>query len=49
LRDLPDSILPGNVSSMQTSKMEENLYSIMERKTYVELAGNGGYFSKFNH
>ena len=27
--------------------MENNLYSIMERKTYVELANNGGYFSKF--
>jgi hypothetical protein len=27
--------------------MESNLYSIMERRTYVELANNGGYFSKF--
>lgn len=47
LRDIPDSILPGNVSSMQSSKMEENLYSVMERRSYVELANNGGYFSKF--
>ena len=47
LRDLPNSIMPGNVSLMQSSKMEENLYSVMERKTYVELANNGGYFSKF--
>ena len=31
----------------QTSKMEENLYSVIERKTYVELSANGGYFSKF--
>jgi len=27
--------------------MEENLYSVMERRSYVELANNGGYFSKF--
>lgn len=27
--------------------MEENLYSVIERKTYVELSNNGGYFSKF--
>ena len=47
IRDLPDSLVPGNVSYMQTSKMEDNLQSVMERKTYVELAGNGGYFSKF--
>ena len=47
LRDIPDSIVPGNVSSFQTSKVENNLYSIMERRTYVELANNGGYFSKF--
>jgi len=32
---------------MQSSKMEENLYSVMERRSYVELANNGGYFSKF--
>lgn len=47
LRDLPNSIMPGNVSSMQTSKQEENLYSIVERRSWVELAKNGGYFSKF--
>jgi hypothetical protein len=47
LRDLPDSLLPGNISTMQTSKMEDNLYSVMERRSYVELANNGGYFSKF--
>jgi hypothetical protein len=27
--------------------MDENLYSVMERRSYVELANNGGYFSKF--
>ena len=27
--------------------MEENLYSVIERKTYVELSSHGGYFSKF--
>ena len=47
LRDLPNAILPGNVTLSQSSKMEENLYSEMERKTYVELSNQGGYFSKF--
>lgn len=47
LRDIPDALVPGNVSFMQASKMESNLQSVMERKSYVELAGNGGYFSKF--
>ena len=47
LRDLPNMIIPGNVSTMQSSKVEENLNSIMERRSYVELANNGGYFSKF--
>lgn len=32
---------------MATSKVESNLYSIMERRSYVELSNNGGYFSKF--
>ena len=32
---------------MQNSKIEDNLYSVMERKSYIELSGNGGYFSKF--
>ena len=45
LRDLPDSLQAGNVSAFQNSKIEDNLYSIMERRTYVELANNGGYFS----
>ena len=47
LRDIPDSLLPGNVSSMAQSKQEENLYSIIERRSWVELSKNGGYFSKF--
>ena len=47
LRDIPDSLLPGNVSTMQTSKQEENLYSIIERRSWVELSNGGGYFSKF--
>ena len=47
LRDLPNLIAAGNVSSMQSSKIEENIYSIMERKSWVELSMNGGYFSKF--
>lgn len=48
LRDIPDSLLPGNVSSMAQSKQEENLYSIIERRSWVELSKNGGYFSKFD-
>lgn len=48
LRDIPNSLQPGNVSSMQSSKVEENLYQLIERRSYVELAGNGGYFSKFS-
>jgi len=47
LRDLPNVLLPGNVIIGQTSKMEENLYSVIERKSYVELSSHGGYFSKF--
>jgi hypothetical protein len=47
LRDLPNLIVAGNVSSMQSSKIEENIYSIMERRSWVELSQNGGYFSKF--
>ena len=38
LRDLPDMIVPGNVSSMVSSKIEENLYSVMERRSWVELS-----------
>ena len=29
--------------------MEDNLDSVMERRSYVELANNGGYFSKFSY
>ena len=47
LRDMPDMIIPGNVTSMLSSKIEDNLFSIMERRSYVELSNNGGYFSKF--
>ena len=47
LRDITDSLLPGNVSHMANSKQEENLYSIIERRSWVELSKNGGYFSKF--
>lgn len=47
LRNLPDMIIPGNVSSMFSSRIEENLFSIMERRSWVELSANGGYFSKF--
>ena len=48
LRDIPNNIQAGNVSSMQSTKIEENLYQLIERRSYVELAGNGGYFSKFS-
>ena len=47
IRDLPSVIVPGNVSNQQESKIEDNLYSIMERRSWVELSNNGGYFSKF--
>jgi hypothetical protein len=47
LRDIPNNIMAGNVSGFQNSKIEDNLYSVMERKSYIELTGNGGYFSKF--
>ena len=40
--------MAGNVSGFQNSKIEDNLYSVMERKSYIELNGNGGYFSKFD-
>ena len=48
LRDLPDVIVPGNVSGMLSSKIEENLFSVMERRSWVELSSNGGFFSKFD-
>lgn len=34
---------------MFSSKIDENLYSVMERKSYIELCNNGGYFSKFDY
>jgi hypothetical protein len=47
LRDLPKHLLPGNVSFMSVSKINENLYSQKEERTYIELQRGGGYFSKF--
>ena len=49
LRDLPTHILPGNVSQMNQSKINENLYSQKEERTYIELQKGGGYFSKFEY
>ena len=37
LRDLPRHLLPGNVSQWSRSKIESNLYSQVEERSYVEL------------
>ena len=47
LRDLPKHLLPGNVSFMSSAKINENLYSSREERSYIELQKGGGYFSKF--
>ena len=49
LRDLPRHLLPGNVSQWSRSKIESNLYSQVEERSYVELQNGGGFFSKFNY
>ena len=49
LRDLPRHLLPGNVSQWSKSKIESNLYSQVEERSYIELQSGGGYFSKFVH
>lgn len=47
LRDLPKHLLPGNVSQVSQSKINENLYGSREQRSYIELQKGGGYFSKF--
>ena len=47
LRDLPKHLLPGNVSYMNTHKINENLYGQPEERSYIELQKGGGFFSKF--
>jgi len=47
LRDLPNDILAGSILNAQKDKIEHNLYVPVEQKSYVELFGGGGYFSKF--
>lgn len=37
LRDLPKYLLPGNVSFMSQSKINENLYGMREERSYIEL------------
>jgi len=37
LRDLPRHLLPGNVSQWNKSKIETNLYSQVEERSYIEL------------
>lgn len=49
LRDLPKHLLPGNVSFVSQSKINENLYGMREERSYIELQRGGGYFSKFEH
>lgn len=48
LRDLPTDMAYGNVLNAQKDKIEFNIMSKAEQKTYVELANGGGYFSKFD-
>ena len=48
LRELPRHLMPGNLSQMQKSKIEQNLYQPIEERSYVELQGGGGYFQKFD-
>lgn len=47
LRDLPNSLLPGNVSLINASRVQSNLYNSQEERSYIELQKGGGYFSKF--
>ena len=49
LRDLPRHLLPGNVSQWSRSKIESNLYSQVEERSYVELQNQGGFFKKFTY
>lgn len=37
LRDLPKHLLPGNVSQVSQSKINENLYGAKESRSYIEL------------
>lgn len=47
--DMPRHFLPGNVAQLSKSKIEQNLYSAIQEKSYIELANGGGYFSKFEY
>ena len=49
LRDLPRHLLPGNVSEWNRSKIESNLYSQVEERSYIELSNGGGFFQKFKY
>ena len=49
LRDLPRHLMPGNVSQFSRSKIESNLYSQIQEKSYIELTNGGGFFSKFKY
>jgi hypothetical protein len=37
LRELPHELVAGNILNAQRDKIEHNLYSAREAKTYVEL------------
>ena len=41
--------MPGNVSHVSRSKIESNLYSQVEERSYVELKNGDGFFSKFDY
>jgi hypothetical protein len=47
--DMPRHFLPGNVSQVSKSKIESNLYSHIQEKSYIELQNGGGFFSKFEY
>ena len=49
LRELPRHLMPGNISMMHKSKIEQNLFTPVEEKSYIELQSGGGYFSKFDY
>ena len=48
IRDLPHDFHYGHVLNAQKDKIEQNIATKPEAKTYVELVNGGGYFSKFD-
>ena len=48
LRDLPHDFTAGNVLNHHRDKIEDNIHSHPEPKSYVELSHGNGFFSKFD-